>query len=175
MKKAIVLSIALIIVSYFCSCEKDDICADGTPTTPGVVISFYERDNQAQLKNVVNLKVIAEGMENGIEWPNGTDVFTGNTITVPLRTNADATKYRFINNSLAEDITNNEDVLTFNYTRNELYVSRACGYKTHFNLNADPAVAVVHEDGGDNFWINDITIVKTNIEDQNGAHIKIYF
>lgn len=174
MKKGLLLFALLITASYFISCEKDDICAEGTPTTPSIVIEFYERFNTSQPKNVTNLKVIANGMTEGIMFGT-TDVTSSNSIEIPLRTDADEITYRFIQNSTAVNGPANEDLITFKYTRNEIYVSRACGYKTQFYLiSNDENVAAIHDPAGTP-WIADITIAKTNIEDENEAHIKIYF
>jgi hypothetical protein len=177
MKKGIILFMMLLSASYFISCEKDDICAEGTPTTPSLVIRFFEDTNRSQPKNVTNLRVIAEGMETGVPFGT-TDVTSASTIQIPLRTDADQTVYRFIHRATATDGTTNEDRITFNYTRNEIYVSRACGYKTHFNLTStNPDVAAVYDPGTDGPWIaaDGITIERTNIEDENEAHINIYF
>lgn len=175
MKKGIALFALLLSASYFISCEKDDICAEGTPTTPSLVIKFFERTNTSQAKNVTNLKVIAEGMTAGVPFGT-TDVTSTNTIQIPLRTDVNTTTYRFIQRSTATDGTANEDIITFNYTRNELYVSRACGYKTHFYLEPAPDGAV-YDPGTDGAWIgpNGVSVEKANIEDENAAHIHIYF
>jgi hypothetical protein len=70
----------------------------------------------------------------------------------------------------------NEDFLQFNYTRQNVFVSRACGYKTIFELNATPnGVIKTDSTTPDGFWIQDINIVTTNIETENETHIKIYF
>lgn len=164
----------LLSAAYFISCEKDDICAEGTPTTPSVVIEFYERDNRTQPKSVFNLRVIAENMETPVLF-SGSDVTSANTIRIPLRTDADTTTYRLIYNATATGGSANEDRITFNYTRNEIYVSRACGYKTLFYLGPDPNNDVLLQDTGDNFWISEVGVERTNIEDQDEAHIYIYF
>lgn len=174
MKKGLLLFALLIAASYFISCEKDDICAEGTATTPSLVIDFFERTNTSQPKNVTNLKVIAQGMTDGVLFGT-TDVTSTNTIQIPLRTDADETTYRFIQNSAATDGSLNEDIITFKYTRNEVYVSRACGYKTQFYLISDDENIATILDPAGTPWISSLTILRTNIEDENEAHINIYF
>lgn len=174
MKKGLLLFALLIAASYFISCEKDDICAEGTPTTPSLVIDFFERTNTSQPKNVTNLKVVADGMTEGVPFGT-TDVTSTNTIQIPLRTDADETIYHFIQNSTATDGSSNDDIITFKYTRNEIYVSRACGYKTQFYLISDNENEAAILDPAGTPWISFLTILRTNIEDENEAHINIYF
>ena len=121
MKK--IVSLILLVFFTFSSCEKDDICDANTSTTPRLVIQL----NQTELKNVTNLKVIGEGMTEGI-------VFNGNlnTVSIPLKTTENSTTYRFIFNS--DSPSSNEEEIKFEYTRENIFVSRACGFKTIFSL-----------------------------------------
>jgi len=50
MKKYIITSLALLLAVSFWNCEKDDICAETTPTTPKLVIEFYDNANPTVLK-----------------------------------------------------------------------------------------------------------------------------
>ena len=174
MKKGIALFALLLIAGYFVSCEKDDICSEGTPTTPSMVINFFERTNTSQPKNVTNLKVVAEGMTTGVLF-GSTEITSTSSIQIPLRTNEDTTIYHFIQRSTATDGSINDDLITFNYTRNEIYVSRACGYKTNFYLDPDPNNDAVLDAGTDGAWIGTVQVERSNIEDENEAHINIYF
>lgn len=175
MRRATALFLLLVTVSYFCSCERDDICPEETPTTPSLVIGFFEFTNQSQAKSVFNLKVIAEGMEQPVLFGTaGTETTNANRIEIPLRTNEDTTTYRFIYNSTsAPGAPLNEDILTFNYTRNEFYISRACGYSTHFYLNDTDDVVL--SPGTDPAWILGSNVEKTNIEDESEVHVKLFF
>ena len=64
MKKLI--SLLLLFTFGLSSCEKDDICDANTPTTPRLVMTFYDISSPTKTKNVTNLKVIGDGMEEGI-------------------------------------------------------------------------------------------------------------
>lgn len=180
MKK--ILSIIIIIAFAFSGCEKDDICDANTPTTPRLVISFYDRGNTSVPKNVRNLKVIGEKMTQGIIFNENALVESdkyitnGNKISIPLKTNAESTTYRFIlNYNDPNAALVNEDRLTFNYTHQNIFVSRACGYKTTFQL--DPRIPFVHTDSDnlEGFWMQVVTVEKFNIELENETHIKVYF
>lgn len=178
MRKIKTLVVAFILAHSFWSCEKDDICADGTPTTSSVVIEFYDIDNPTVLKNVTNLKVIALGMTEGIVFnpsaQNDAQYLTnGNKIKVPLRTTQDNTTYRFILNANSTNPSQiNEDTLSFSYSRTDEYVSRACGYKTVFQLDADNPVLSTTDT---NPWIGSRIIQQSNIQNENATHLKIYF
>ncbi|WP_296316860.1 DUF6452 family protein [Winogradskyella sp. UBA3174] len=59
----LILAIALI------NCERDDICADTTSTTPRLIIEFYDATSTDDLKTVPRLTVYGEGLftdENGV-------------------------------------------------------------------------------------------------------------
>src|SRR3990167_10239040 len=102
MKKIVLLVLA--VAFSFSSCEKDDICDANTPTTPRLVLSFYDINNPSTLQNVTKLKVVGEGMEEGIIFnPDATGeaqyLTNGNTISIPLKTDANTTTYNFTYNS----------------------------------------------------------------------------
>ena len=164
MKKILFL---LFITITFSGCEKDYICID--ETTPRLILEFYDISNPSNLKSVVNLLITGEG-QTALGTFNGVS-----KIELPIDITEDTTQYSLILNSTS--LTGaNEDSLKFNYTRQNVFVSRACGYKTIFELNAFPT-GVIKTDGAipDGFWIQDINILTTNIETENEIHIKILF
>jgi hypothetical protein len=179
MKK--ILSLLLLVIVTSSSCEKDDICDANTPTTPRLVIDFYNITTASVRKNVTNLKVIGEGMKDGIVFDSSLTgeaqyLANGNTISIPLKTDANVTKYRFILNSGNSNPTLiDTDEVTFNYTRNNVFVSRACGFKTLFTLeptNPYTQTAVPVTKGK---WMQFINIEKSNIDNENETHIKVFF
>lgn len=167
MKKIVFITLSLLLAVSFWNCEKDDICASGTPVTPRVIIEFYDAANPSVLKNVTNLGVIAPTFSEGKAFNNVSK------IEVPLRTTADVTTLNFIQNGSDTNTTNdNVDEITFNYQRVDEYISRACGFKTLFYLNdTNPIELTV--DG--NNWIQSIEVLQPNIETENEVHVKIYF
>lgn len=169
MKKSLIIFFLLITTCFFSSCEKDDICADGTPTTPRLIIEFYSKDNSTVRKLVANLKIQGEGAATTLDF-NQVD-----TIELPLKTNENFTNYSFNINSTATTAANNTDLLQFNYIVNDIYVSRACGFKSFFNLNLANGVVKTNPDGDSEFWIENIEIIKSNVETEEDVHIKMYF
>lgn len=152
----------------FSSCEKDDICDATTETTPKLIIEFYDILNPTVLKKVTNLAVKEVGSTAIIGFASESK------IQLPLKTNEDLTKYSLILNSTVAT-TANEDFLQLNYTRQNIFVSRACGYKTIFIL--DPTAPFIKSETTipENYWIQDITVETSNITTENETHIKIYF
>ena len=176
-KFLLILIFATTAISLW-NCEKDDICEEGTPTTPRMVIEFYDNNNPTVLKQVTNLKVIADGETNGIvfnENASGDDKyrFNGNKLQLPLKTMADLVKYTLIlNDGNANSSLINDDKIDINYSREDVYISRACGYKTIFEL-ANPNGMALTTDA--NNWIKEITVLTNAITTENEVHVKIFF
>ncbi|SHG16713.1 hypothetical protein SAMN05444396_105170 [Flavobacterium segetis] len=173
MKKVIL--IIFVIALSFSSCEKDDICDANTPTTPRLVISFYDFLNPSILKNVTNLKVVGEGMTSGV-LINGSEITNLNSIALPLKTVGTTTTFSLtLNSGNSNPVLVDEDIIKFDYSTQELFVSRACGYKTVFTL--DPINPYTHTDpiAANQKWIKFISVEKNNIDSENETHIKIFF
>ena len=99
----------LILVVSFWNCEKDDICAETTPTTPKVIIEFYDASNPTVLKNVTFLEYVEA---------SSTDTLPANGVSkieIPLKTNENSTTFKLILNGGDDDESNNyNDEITFN-------------------------------------------------------------
>ena len=168
MKKIVFITLSLLLAVSFWNCEKDDICADGNANTPRVIIEFYDALNTTTLKNVTNLGVGEPTFDTRFS-------FTGiSKIEVPLRTNSTTTTLNFIENGgdTTDTSDDNPDAIAFNYATSNVYISRACGYKTIFQL--DPTTPIVLSPDAAN-WIQNIVVSQPNIENENEVHVKIYF
>lgn len=148
MKKYLfLLFLTVIIIS---GCEKDDFCID--EITPNLIIRFYDTDNMTTTLSVSELYV----------WPEGRDSIivnqTTDSIAIPLDVNSGQTVYNFSMGTV-------QDQITIDYTVNEVFVSRSCGFKAEFlDLGAIPTTN----------WIQSLTISSTTIEDESAAHIQIF-
>lgn len=179
MKK--IISFLLVFAFGLSSCEKDDICDPNTPTTPRLIISFYDFNNPTVKKKVTRLKVIGDGAPNGIvfnetalEDDEQRYLTSGDSIGIPLKTDEDTATFSFILNSGSADASqSNTDKIKFNYTRQNVYVSRACGFKTIFKL--DTQKPFEQDPGTDGLWIQNIGQVNLNIEYEDETHLKVYF
>ncbi|MFK7000436.1 DUF6452 family protein [Flavobacterium oreochromis] len=163
--KKILFGLFVIIFSMgLYNCEPDDICPQGTPTTPRMIIQFFDNNNPTNPKTVTDLKITAEGMGNSLEFTGG------NKIELPLKVNANEVSYTFKINSKNTTLEK-EDQIKLNYTRNDVYISRACGYKTEFTLDTSNGAVLTTPKN----WIQEVTIQKTSIANENETHIKIFF
>jgi hypothetical protein len=184
MKK--IICVLLLLAFTLPSCEKDDLCAEDTNTTPRLVISFFDYTDPDLAKQVTNLKVVADGHENGIVFnETGTEVTrylaNAKSIMVPLDTSADTIKYVFTLNANSGDPgLVYTDTLEFNYARRTIFISRACGYSVYFNLNdsndlPNPFVLNDDETATQGNWVQNITVENNNLISENETHLNIYW
>ncbi len=163
MLKRIILPILIIFV--FKGCTKDDICPTDTATTAKLVITFNDIANPSNTKNVNVLSVQTD-------YENSVDVISlenTNEIAIPLSTTSDTTKYKFIRTTYrTSDTLINVDKIMFIYQRQNIYVSRACGFKTEFN-NLDPNL----ENEGTENWIKQVIVNRQTVNDENSAHLTL--
>ena len=166
MKRLLKIVFLLLLPFGLTNCEKDDICDPSLSTTPRLIIEFYSEQNPSVPRIVNNLSVKAPEIAESM-------IFTGvNKIELPLKTFENNTIYEFTINSTATDGSLNKDIVQFNYTTQDIYVSRACGFKTYYDLN--PTQGINIQPDSDN-WIQNRTIVKTKIESENDVHIKLFY
>ena len=155
MKK--LLSIVVLCLFLY-GCEKDDICTPETPTTPRLIIEFYSIVNTSVPKEVANLEIKGEGASSVINFN------LVSKIELPLKTNEDVTSYNFTINSTSETPVFNVDKIEINYTRKDIYISRACGFKTYFSLNLLNPIIQTNPADDSVLWIKNIEIIKNNIK-----------
>ncbi|MBA6152543.1 DUF6452 family protein [Gelidibacter maritimus] len=164
--------IVLLIILSLWGCERDDICAATTPTTPHLIIRFYNIDVLTETKTVRRMNVKAEGNPKLIVNDKTTD-----SIVLPLRVEALNTinTSRFVltrdqdfDQDTIQSTIPNPDIIEIKYTPELIYVSRACGYKSVFNnISATRVTDSIN-------WILDIEVIKDTINNENAAHINIY-
>ncbi|REE79914.1 hypothetical protein BX611_2814 [Lutibacter oceani] len=144
----IILSLILII-----SCEKDDICLENT--TPNLVLKFYDFENDTLVKSMLIDSIRA--IDNVLIGDYTKK--TLDSILIPLDLNEFKTVYQISSGGTS-------DTIYFSYGRNDVFVSRSCGYKTIFeNLAIDSTT---------NNWIKSYNINNTIIDNDTTAHINIY-
>ena len=160
-----VLLYVLILVGVH-GCEKDDICVEGD--TPLLIIRFYDAENPLEAKAVTNLRVEGLGQENPVD--TFTDRSTLDSIAIPLRIHQPDTGFFFISESADEDgvETGNIDTLTFSYTTQEVFVSRACGFIANYNDLSDSLEADAEN------WIQSIEIINPSVNSFDAAHVEIF-
>lgn len=158
-KKLIVVA---LILTTFLGCSKDDICAEDTPTTPLLIITFNDIANPTARKTVPGLVIRTTDVNQTVVVSTASD-----SIAIPLRTGANSTRYEFISNS--GETNEISDAYTFQYTRDDVYVNRACAFKTTYkNLSA------TESDSGVTDWIFNLTINNETVENETSAHITFF-
>ncbi|MFC5044965.1 DUF6452 family protein [Aquimarina hainanensis] len=163
----------LILSGYLYSnsgCERDDICSADTPTTPKLVIRFIDNITNTEVKNPVQLEVKA--IDSTINEPYDYGEIAEGNIMIPLNTNSTVTKYELTINSQNENpALINRDTISIEYTPVEDYVSSACGFRVTFEGITSEEVI---EQPTENNWIKRISVERSNITNEESAHIFIY-
>lgn len=164
-KYLLIISLLTLLLSIFWSCEKDEICLE--ETTPRLIIRFYDNEDPEEFKPVSNLNVQIEGIEGDYFESN----ISTDSIAIPIKVTDDITKFKLtINKDDGDDTNDDTDVFDLNYTREEIFVSRSCGYKTIFH---DAEITL--ETDNDN-WIKKIETINNpqEITNQKSKHVKIF-
>ena len=152
----------LFLLLFVVSCEPDDICLDTIEDTPKLVIGFYDKLS-GDLKEVANLKIQGENNEEIYIYK------TIDSIGIPLKNSTNLTVYSFTKD-FNESTSNsgNEDKIYINYNYNWEYISRACGYKTNYEIEG----LIIENDSSN--WILETEIVNNSIINEENIHVKIF-
>ena len=103
----------LVLILFFLSCEKDDICIEGSDNTNRVTIGFI--DNESKDPTGINLSFI-KGVNNDSII---SEEFSGAELKLPLMVNSNQTKYILEQNEV-------RDTLIILHQTNHLYLNRSC-------------------------------------------------
>jgi hypothetical protein len=147
---------------FLFKCEKDDICLEGTPGTPRLIIRFFDYNERMTLKSLPNVTIKAQSRDEDYI------VFSGDSLVIPLKLISNSTIYTF---TYFNDLGNQEkiDTLKFNYKREDRYINRACGILSNL-IFTTPAVEII---GNESLFL-DFNILKDTIKNENQAHLAIY-
>jgi len=152
------------------SCERDDICAEDTATTPFLIIKFIDNNTVSDIKQPNELQVKAVGVDSIISFETNQD-----SIMIPLRTTEGLTSFEFTIDSDTMDGTDtvlpNKDIVNFEYTPVDEYVSSACGFRVIYNELTNKLNLPGTDDDK---WIEKITIVEENVINETAAHVLIF-
>ena len=145
----------LVLTLFFFSCEKDDICIEGSENTNRVTIGFI--DNESGNQTGINLSFI-----KGINNDSIIDSFSGDKLKLPLMVNSNETKYVLEQNEI-------KDTLIIFHQTNHLYLNRSCGFKSNFLIKPD--TEILKKSG----WIREISIVQDSIFNEEKTNIFIHY
>jgi len=168
MKRFIISGI--VILTTILACESDDICID--EITPYFIIRFYDADDPVFHKKVVDIKVQLGGIEGFYEDDGQTITAFTDSIAIPIKVTEDITKFKLtiLQIDALDNLVENEDVFDLTYTRENIFVSKSCGYKTLYY----GAITNLKEDEDNWIKIIEPTEDPLNIVNQDAAHVKIY-
>ena len=146
----------LVLTIIFLSCEKDDICIEGSENTNRITIGFI--DNESKNLTGINLNFI-KGINNDSIL---SESFSGSELKLPLMVNSNETKYILEQNKV-------KDTLIIYHQTSHLYLNRSCGFKSNFLIKPD--TEILKESG----WIREISIVQDSIFNEEKTNILIYY
>ena len=146
----------LVLILFFLSCEKDDICIEGSDNTNRVTIGFI--DNESKNPTGINLSFI-KGVNNDSIISEG---FSGAELKLPLMVNSNQTKYILEQNKIRDTL------IIFHQTKHQ-YLNRSCGFKSNFLIKSD--TEIIKESG----WIREILIVQDSIFNEEKTNIFIHY
>ena len=156
-----ILFYSLLIIFIF-NCEKDDICLEGTPGTPRIIIRFFDQNEKIIPKPLSNVKIKALSKDEDYL------VFSGDSLGIPLKLISNSTIYTF---KYLDVLDNQEkiDTLKFNYKREDYYVNRACGFLSNL-IFTTPALEILDKES---IFLG-FKILNDTIKNENQAHLAIY-
>ena len=152
---------SLLIIFVF-NCEKDDICLEGTPGTPRLIIRFFDQNEKIIPKPLSNVTIKALSKDEDYV------VFSGDSLGIPLKLISNSTIYTF---TYLDVLDNQEkiDTLKFNYKREDYYVNRACGFLSNL-IFTTPALEILDKES---IFLG-FKILNDTIKNENQAHLAIY-
>jgi len=150
------------------SCEKDDICSADTLTTPKLILRFYDKASPDEILAVPDLRAYALDDDGSMVEFLGITTNTKDSLAIPLQTEMNETRIVLQRNFDSENPDDgNADTIDIRYEREDIYVSRACGYKAIFN---NLIFSVTNDT--DNWIVNSEVLIDT-VDNQIQAHVKI--
>ena len=151
-----------LFIIFLLNCEKDDICLEGTPGTPRLIIRFFDQNEKFTTKPLSKASIKALNEEE--EYT----VFSGDSLAIPLKLVSNTTIYTF---TLLDDSANQEkvDTLKFNYKREDYYINRACGFLSNL-IFTNPALEILNKES----VFSGFNVLKDTIKNEKQAHLAVY-
>lgn len=163
------ISYLLTLVVFLCAmqaCERDDLCATSIPKSPRLVLRFADAANPGQFLAPTGLKVIYPEVNDSL--PSGSGTFAQDSLGIPIPTGIGEINTLIILVENANDtLLRNADTLDLRYLANEVFVSKACGFKNDFILQS------VSLRADNNNWIQSISIINDTIQNEFQAAVRI--
>ena len=146
-----------LIFFLITSCEKDDICLQGSANTNRITIEFinseFETTSSLSLNNIRGIN------KDSIIY---TDIDT-DKLKLPLNASSNKTDYILNYNEI-------DDTLSIRYKAIHQYLNRGCGFISNFII--DNSTENLDNSYG---WIKKISIVKDSIFNEEKTNLYIHF
>ncbi|MDT8414722.1 MAG: DUF6452 family protein [Flavobacteriaceae bacterium] len=161
----------LIFVGLFLcllgACERDDLCSAGIPKTPNLVLRFLDANITNDFKIVPGLRVVYPEVNDSLPANGGT--FANDSIGIPLPTGLGEFTTTIV---MVKDAANanlrNSDTVDIRYLAQEVFISKACGFKNEFILQQ-----ITLRNDNDN-WIRNLLITNDTIQNEFQAAVRIF-
>ena len=135
-----------------------------------MVVVFKDLLSPDTVKPVENLRVRVLGASEyaPLDFEGSTSLEMADTIYIPLRNFDDRTIYDFETDNQEDGF--NIDRLNFSYTREDEFVSRACGFKVNYNdLQPRRQDEIPNQP-----WIFEIEVLDSTVNNRNEVHVEIF-
>lgn len=164
MKKYFLFIVGLLFV--LTGCQHNDICIEEQPSTPKLIVKFFDSEITRQVKPIDDFNAREVGSEDFYFDAPVTDT----VLSLPLKTDKEFTTYEFVVNQ-EDSVEQKSDTLKFVYKPVDVYISRPCGFISNFE---DFKVDSTNQTSLKN-WIIDAATPHSNIiSDEEEAHLYIY-
>ena len=146
-----------LIFILITSCEKDDICLEGSANTNRITIGFINSENESFTSlSITNIRGINK---DSIIYEN----INTDQLKLPLNISSNKTDYILNYNEI-------DDTLSIKYRAIHKYLNRGCGFISNFIIdsstnNTDTIYG----------WIKKISIVKDSIFNEEKTNLYIHF
>ena len=139
------------------SCEKDDICLQGSANTNRITIEFI--NSEFETTSSLSLKNIRGVNKDSIIYED----INADKLRLPLNTSSSKTDYILNYNEI-------DDTLSIKYKAIHQYLNRGCGFISNFII--DNSTENLDNNYG---WIKKILIVKDSIFNEEKTNLYIHF
>ena len=156
--KLMIKGLHLILISFILilSCEKDDICIEGSENTKRITIGFLNNETKSPIGiNLINVKSIDN--DSIIH-----EQFSEDILNLPLKVNSNKTQF-LLDNEVSID------TLTIYHQSIHQYLNRSCGFKANFIINSQ--TEITKQTG----WIREISVIKDSIFNEEETNIFIHY
>ena len=154
----ILRSIKLILLFFLIiSCEKDDICLEGSANTNRITIGFMNNETESLTSiSLINIRGVKK--DSIIHETINTD-----HLKLPLNISSNKTDYILNYNDII-------DTLSIKYRAIHEYLNRGCGFISNFIL--DSSTENINNLEG---WIKEVSIAKDSIFNEEKTNLYIHF